>query len=101
MKLTGGRPRPQDDGPMRGSVDKDKMHGRLGVDAGVGRTKIQTRRKPMPVAEHRPKRLISFASLNRTFCIENERKILEFFGQNWRASRLNWRFCTKLAQILI
>jgi hypothetical protein len=72
---------------MRGSVSTlsdDKIHGRLGVDAGGGKTKIQTRRKPMPVAEHRPKRLISFASLNRTFCIENERKILENFGQNWR-----------------
>jgi hypothetical protein len=38
----------------------------------------------MPAAEHRPKQLISFGSLNWTFCIENEHKTLERFGQNWR-----------------
>jgi hypothetical protein len=35
-------------------------------------------------SQYRLKQAISFPSLSSTFCIENERKAFENFGQNWR-----------------
>jgi hypothetical protein len=48
---------------------EDESQGRVGIDTGGRRTKVQTRRKSMPIATHRAKGLLSFASFNSTFCI--------------------------------